>query len=49
MAISLTEDEIRLLKQLEAAGEHGRTRRTLNSDESGRWDYNSDSVFALPQ
>ena len=32
MAISLTEDEIRLLKQLEAAGEHGRTRRTLNSD-----------------
>jgi hypothetical protein len=32
MAISLTEDEVRLLKQLEAAGEHGRTRLTLNSD-----------------
>ncbi len=32
MAISLTEDEIGLLKQLKAAGEHGRTRRTLNSD-----------------
>jgi hypothetical protein len=32
MAISLTEDEIDLLKQLKAAGERGRTRRTLNSD-----------------
>ena len=32
MAISLTEDEIGLLKQLKAAGGHGRTRRTLNSD-----------------
>ena len=32
MAISLTEDEIRLLKQLETAAEHGRTRRTLNSE-----------------
>ena len=32
MAISLTEDEIGLLKQLKAAGEHGRTTRALNSD-----------------
>jgi hypothetical protein len=32
MATSLTEDEIGLLKQLKAAGEHGRTRRALNSD-----------------
>jgi hypothetical protein len=32
MAISLNEDEIGLLKQLKAAGEHGHTRRALNSD-----------------
>jgi hypothetical protein len=32
MAISLTEDEIGLLKQLKAAGEHGRTTCALNSD-----------------
>jgi hypothetical protein len=32
MAISLTEDEIGLLKQLKAAGEHGCTTRALNSD-----------------
>jgi hypothetical protein len=32
MAISLTDDEIGLLKQLKAAGEHGRATRALNSD-----------------